>query len=362
MKSLARLRYFSLIVFAAIVFCLLHVSFHVQAESAGIAQEELLEGAVIKVLEREGDYQRLQIKVTRGSLEGEQIEVTVGKKVAKIGQPSYQVGDRVVISRAVDEQGESVFFVTDYLRRPQLVWLFIIFLILAVLVGGRQGATSLIGMAISFLIIFGLILPQISRGRDPTLVTIGSSLIIIPVTFFLSHGLNKKTAVAVLATLISLALTGLLAKWFVELTQLTGYSTDEAAFLEAVKGQQVNVKGLVLAGIIVGVLGILDDVTVAQAALVQKLREADRSLSQRELFLHSLSVGRDHIASMINTLVLVYAGASLPLLLLFINSPVSFTEVINQEIIAEEVVRTLVGSIGLILAVPITSLIASWWE
>jgi len=189
--------------------------------------------------------------------------------------------------------------------------------------------------------------------------TLGS-LLIIPLTFYLSHGFNKKTTVAVFGTLISLVLTGLLAKYFVGWARLTGFASEEAGFLQVMRPGLVSMKGLVLAGIIIGVLGVLDDITIAQAAVVEQLRQTDPNLAPEDLFWRAMRVGQDHIASMVNTLVLVYAGAALPLLLLFVDTSSPFREIINHEAIAEEIIRTLVGSIGLIAAVPITTFLAVW--
>ena len=154
-----------------------------------------------------------------------------------------------------------------------------------------------------------------------------------------------------------MVITGLLAKFFIEVAKLTGYASEEAAFLYVAK-EGVNIRGLILAGIIIGTLGVLDDITISQAAIAQQLRAANPKISRKEQFWRAMDVGRDHIASMINTLVLVYTGAALPLLLLFITNSHPFTEVINYEVIAEEIIRTLVGSIGLIAAVPITTFLA----
>jgi len=160
------------------------------------------------------------------------------------------------------------------------------------------------------------------------------------------------------STFIALVITGILANVFVEVAKLTGYASEEAGFLQVAKQGMMNIRGLLLAGIIIGTLGVLDDITVSQAAIVQQLKEISSKISPKELFSRAMNIGRDHIASMINTLVLVYTGASLPLLLLFIDSSHSFSEVINYEIIAVEIIRTLVGSIGLIAAVPITTFLA----
>jgi uncharacterized membrane protein len=242
-----------------------------------------------------------------------------------------------------------------------LLVLFIIFAILAVAVGKVWGATSILGMGFSFLVIFKFILPQIIKGSDPVTIAIFGSLFIIPVTFYLSHGLNKKTHIAIIGTLISLVITGILANIFVEVSKLTGFASEEAGFLHFDKEGAINMKGILLAGIIIGTLGILDDVTVSQSAIVYQLNDANKKLGFGQLFSRAMKVGHDHVSSMVNTLVLVYTGAAMPLLLLFINNPRPFSELINYEIIADEIVRTLVGSIGLILAVPITTFIAAYY-
>lgn len=241
-----------------------------------------------------------------------------------------------------------------------MLLLFVIFVVVAALLVGRfQGFSSLLGMGFSFLVIFKFILPQISSGKDPVQSAILGSLAIVPFTFILSHGANRKTIVAISGTIISLVIAGFLALIFVEATKLTGFSSEEAGFLQAYKGSLINIKGLLLAGIIIGLLGVLDDITVSQSAIVQELKNTDIKLRPVEIYRKAMVVGKDHIASVINTIILVYTGAALPLLILFVDNPRPFLEVVNYEVIAEEVVRTLVGSIGLILAVPITTLIAT---
>ena len=237
--------------------------------------------------------------------------------------------------------------------------LLILFVVSTIAVAKWRGILSLIGMGVSFLVIFSFILPKILSGSNPVEIAILGSLIIIPVSFFLSHGFNKKTIVAIAGTLIALIITGVLANVFVEAAKLTGFASEEAGFLQVARQGTVNIKGLLLAGIIIGVLGVLDDITISQSAIVFQLKKANEKLKFNELYKRAMNIGRDHISSMINTLVLVYTGAALPLLLLFIDNPHPFSEIANYEIIADEIVRTLVGSIGLILAVPITTVIAS---
>ena len=330
------------------------------AQGEGPAEDEVLEGRVVGVSE-DPSYQRLEVLVTRGSLVGEKVAVDVGGDVIRVGEAEYAVGDELVISHTKDFAGNDVFYVTDFVRRAPLQWLFLVFVLLVAAVGRWRGLSSLLGMGLSFLVIFKFILPQIMAGRDPVLIAILGSLLIIPLTFYLSHGLSRKTTLAVVGTLVSLMVTGLMAKYFIVAARLTGFASEEAGFLQVIKPGLVNIKGLVLAGVIIGVLGVLDDITVAQAAVVEQLRQSNPLLSAKEIFFRAMRVGQDHIASMVNTLILVYTGASLPLLLLFVDNHQPFSELVNYEMIAEEVIRALVGSIGLVLAVPLTTFLASFF-
>jgi len=339
-----------------------------QQTPSGEYQEETLEGRVTQILEekqiippggKESQlYQKLEILVTKGSLKDKKVTIESGN-LPMSNLQKYMIGNELVISYSKDFEGNDMFYITDYIRRSALFWLFLIFVIIAVVIGHWQGITSLVGMGVSFLVIFKFIIPKIYAGSDPVQIAILGSLVIIPATFLLSHGVNKKTLIAVVGTLISLIVTGILANAFVEASKLTGFASEEAGFLEAYKPGLINIKGLLLAGIIIGVLGVLDDITISQSAIVQQLKEANPKLKAGELYKKAMAVGKDHIASMVNTLILVYTGAALPLLLLFIDNPHPFSEIVNYEIIADEIVRTLVGSIGLILAVPITTVIAA---
>ncbi|MFZ3301367.1 MAG: YibE/F family protein [Microgenomates group bacterium] len=307
------------------------------------AQAVTFEGEVTKIIQEEGDYQKLEVTSNQKQeiIENGLFDTSFNIK--------YKVGDKVVITDGM---------ITDYVRRPSLFLLLAIFLILAITIAGKWGLTSIVGMAYSFYVIFVFILPMILKGYDAVVVAIIGSMFIIPVTFGLSHGINRKTINAVIGTIVSMIIVGLLSVLFVDLAKLTGFAVEEAGFLQYQLGGVINMKGILLAGIIISTLGVMDDITVSQASVVEELKKANSKLSKKDLFLRSMNVGKDHISSMVNTLVLVYAGASLPLLLLFVNNPHPFSEVINYEIIADEIVRTMVGSIGLILAVPITTYIA----
>lgn len=325
------------------IFLILSITLVLISPKSSAAYEQTIEGKVISIIEDSGDYQKLKIQSKDQIYE---IENGLFDSSSNI---KYKVGDNVVITDGM---------ITDYVRRPSLFLLLGIFLALTIVIAGKWGLTSILGMGYSFYVIFVFILPMILKGYDAVIVAVIGSIFIIPVTFSLSHGLNRKTLVAMIGTAISMIIVGLLSLWFVDLAKLTGFAVEEAGFLQYQLGDVINLKGILLAGIIISTLGVMDDITVSQSSIVEELRKANSKLSKKELFLRSMNVGKDHISSMVNTLVLVYAGSSLPLLLLFVNNPHPFLEVINYEIVADEIVRTMVGSIGLILAVPITTYIA----
>lgn len=341
-----------------LLFLFLLVTFFISLSSSRVsAQEETFEGRITKILEENGDYQKMEVEATSGSYDGQKIIVENGLYVTA-SSLKYKLGDGVVITANDLEDGSSFFVITDHVRRPVLLYLTAIFLILTILIAGKWGLASIAGMLYSFYVIFVFILPMIIKGYNPVVVTIVGSVFIVPVTFGLSHGINRKTINAMVGTITSMVFVGVLSAIFVNLAKLTGFAAEEASFLQYQLGDLIDLRGILLAGMIISSLGVMDDITVSQASVVAELRLANPKLSKRELFARSMRVGKDHIASLVNTLILVYTGASLPLLLLFVNNPHPFSEVVNYEIIAEEIIRTLVGSIGLILAVPITSYIA----
>jgi uncharacterized membrane protein len=299
--------------------------------------------------------QKVVLKTQGGktiTLEESRLPKTLGDQLQK--------GDTVIIATSVDQNGDSITYITDYKRSMRLLILVGLFVIVITVIGRWQGLTSFIGMIISFIVIIRLIVPQILGGTNPIVAALLGGIIIIPVTFFLSHGLSKKTTIGILGTLASLLITGLLALFFVSFTRLTGFAAEESSILQLYTQGALNMRDLLLGGIIIGAMGILDDITISQTSIVERLRKANQNYSPWKLYTESMIVGRDHIASLVNTLVLVYAGASLPLFVLFVNQNLALSPVINHEVIATEIVRTVVSSIGIVLAVPITSAIASW--
>jgi uncharacterized membrane protein len=272
----------------------------------------------------------------------------------------YSVNDRVLVNLTTNLDNSQEYVIVDFVRKDSLILLSVIFVILLVLIAKWKGLSSILGMIFTFFVVFVFILPHILSGDNPVLIAIIGSLVIIPVSFYLAHGLNKKTTVAIIGSIITLIIITILGSIFIKLGHLTGFSSEEAGMLSI--GQiSLNMKGILLAGIVVGALGVLDDITISQAAIVDELSNTAKLIKVKDLYSRSMVIGKDHITSMVNTLVLAYAGASLPLLLIFVNNPHPFGEIVSYEMIAEEIIRTLVGSIGLILAVPITTFIAANW-
>lgn len=319
-----------------------------------VVEKVLEDSLVIEETGNKHPYQKLLLLGTSGTYKGRTFTVENGK-YDQNGIVTYKPGDTIALTVEKNFEGKDSFTITDYVRRTPLFWLFGIFITLAVIIGGRRGATSLLGMVVTFGILFLFVLPQVSNGGDPVSITIIASLFIVPITFCLSHGFNSKTLFAIFGTFIALLITGLLSNYFVNAAHLTGFASEEAGFLDIAKHGRIDILGLLLGGIIIGLLGVLQDITISQAAIVFQLKGANEKIEFRELFVRAMDVGRDHIASMANTLILVYAGASLPLLLMFINTSVGFLDIVNYQVIAEEIVRTLIASIGLIIAVPITT-------
>jgi uncharacterized membrane protein len=257
--------------------------------------------------------------------------------------------------RLVDPQ--SIYQFADFDRRVVLLAVAVVFAGVVVLLGGWRGATALVGLIISVVILLMFVLPAILDGRSAVLVAAFGSAAIAYVTMYLAHGFGRMTTIALFGMTSALILTAVLSAIVVEMARFTGFVTEETSLLTFFEG--IDVTGLLLAGIVLGAAGALDDVTITQAATVWELKAADSSLGSTGLFRRALRVGRDHIASIVNTLLLAYAGASLPLLVLFVLARQSLGTIANSEVVAVEIVRTLVGSIGLVAAVPLTTWLAA---
>ena len=303
-------------------------------------------------------YQRLLLLVEDGSLSGSEIVVEEGT-VNIISQARlFRPGDRVYVERLVGRERD-IYYISDLARSRRLLWIAGAFAGLVLLLGRGKGLRSLLGMAFSIAVVFAFVLPQIRAGSDPVGASVAGAALLLGVSTYLVYGLNPKAHAAIVGMIVSLTLTGLLGWMFVEWARLTGLNMEESAFLVLEMGQDIHLQGLILGGIIIGALGVLDDVCIGQSSAVFELADANPALGWTELYRRSLNIGRDHVAAMVNTLVLAYVGASMPLMLALLIYSEPLMRRISREPIAVEIVRAMVGSIGLLLAVPITSLIAA---
>ncbi|WP_078973307.1 YibE/F family protein [Streptomyces sp. MMG1533] len=285
-----------------------------------------------------------------------------GRTFTEIVQPdqSRQLheGEKIVVAYEPSAPKDLQYSVTDVNRRLPMALLAGIFALAVVVVGRLRGVMALVALAISFLLLNFFVLPAILQGSNPLVVAVVGASAIMLIALYLCHGLSARTSVAVLGTLISLLLIGLLGSLFIDWAALTGNTDDNTGLIHGLY-PSIDMSGLLLAGVIIGSLGVLDDVTVTQTSAVWELHEANPSMGWRGLYRAGIRIGRDHIASVVNTLVLAYAGAALPLLLLFSIAQSSVGAVANSELVAEEIVRTLVGSIGLVASVPVTTALAA---
>ena len=337
--------------------------------SAQQAPTETVSARVVRVLE-EGvtqvgpvtqPYQRLLVELTSGPDKGRAVEVSIGVRDLNTAGQRFAPGDRIFLSVSTGPDGRQAYTLLDRDRTTPLAVLAVLFAGAIVALGRWKGLRALVGLALTFVMLIWVLIPLILRGYSPVAVAIVTSFVVFAVTLVVTHGLGRMALAALAGTSLSLILTGVLASLFVAAADLTGLADEEASFLQVVLGDRaMNPRGLLLAGMLVGALGVLDDITVSQSSLVFELRRANPFSSGWELFAAGVRVGRDHIAATVNTLVMAYAGAALPLLLLFSQLDEPLLWVLNREIIAQEVVQTLVGSLGLIAAVPLTTGFAAW--
>ncbi|MBC8331832.1 MAG: YibE/F family protein [Anaerolineae bacterium] len=325
----------------------------VRAEIVAIVEE-----GTVQVGNVEQEYQLLRVELLEGDWAGTQLEVDYGKRQTRPEGLNLDVGDRVIVSVGKNLDGYISAYFMDFVRTRPIAVLFATFVLFSVLISGWKGVRGLMGMAVSLGVIVFYIIPQILRGHDPLWVSVSGAFFLLAVTLYLVYGWTLKTHAAVLGTLLSLVITALLAGFFVDLTRLTGFGNEDALFLVQQADVQLNLRGLVLGGMLIGALGVLDDLVITQASVVFELHGLDSGLKLRELYQRAMRVGQDHVAATVNTLVLAYAGAALPMFLLFSLSGENFGFLLNLEYVAEEVVRTLVGSLGLFAAVPLTTLLS----
>lgn len=372
---------YKLFVFAVLLLFLMFPS-QVLAQTPAPPKEEFRKAEVIEIIE-EGEkllgeesltlesqgfpqsaqlYQIVKVKILEGEEEGQELIIHHGGTFAINPNQKVALGNKVVLYKSTNLEGETQYHIIDKYRIDTILILILAFFAFVLAFSRLKGFGAIIGLIFSLAVIVKFIVPQILAGKDPILISIVGSFLIMIVTIYLAHGFSKRTNVALLATFITLTASGLLAALFVNIAHLTGLGNELAYGLRFGQTGDINVKGLLLGGMIIGALGVLDDVTTTQSASVFELAKANNKLTFIELAQRGFVVGREHISSLVNTLVLAYAGVALPLFLIVVLNPSGqpLWFLLNSEAISEEVIRTLAGSFGLILAVPTTTLLAAW--
>ena len=304
-------------------------------------------------------YQVMQVEVLEGDYKGIPFQIDYGKRQVRNDNFRFAAGDEVYVE--VDKTPDNVLqaYYVDYVRSQPLLILLIAFIVSMLIMGRWKGLGSLVSLGVSMVMIIGYVIPHILAGEDPVKVSLIGSVILLAATLYLTYGWNLKTHASVVSIMVSLLITGALSVFFVYLTRLTGYGDENATYLMQFSSVQIDPRGLLLGGMIIGSLGVLDDLVTSQSAAVVEIHDANPSLGFRRTFQKAMRIGQDHVAATVNTLVLAYTGAALPLLLIFTLGNGSYSYFINSEFLAEEIVRTLVGSLGLIAAVPISTFLAT---
>lgn len=291
-------------------------------------------------------------------LEGEEVGVV---KVLENDIMILAPGDTIYVNRLEAIDGSEFITFKDVERRPQLLFISLLLIGIIIIFAGWQGVRAIGSLLLSIVAIITILVPALLAGYSPALVSLGVAAVILSVTLFFTHGIRPHVVIAYIGTMSAVFVTCLLAWWSVGFLRLSGFSSDASVYLNFSTGGTLDITGLLLGSIIIGLLGVLDDVSITQASVVQELRRANRELPWQQLYARAVRVGRDHVGSLVNTLALAYVGAALPLVLLYARSDASWLVSLNQEVIAAEILRIVVGSIGLVLAVPFTTLVAAWY-
>lgn len=330
---------------------------------------KILEEKEVTVLDEKGNQEKLKrqalkLRGLNGSYKNKEFAVNLLDDQNSLNKAVYKVWDEVLVMSSVDERGKGVFFITDFVRTNVLFWLFIVFVISVLAVGRLKGLRSLVSLALTFLVLIKFIIPRILAGSDPVLITVIGSIAILVIVIYLTEGLSVKSHITSASIFLSLLFTVYLSWLLIYLANLSGLSNEEAGFIVNLGARSLNLQGVLLAGIIIGTLGALDDIIISQVATVEELNLANPNQSRAQIMKKALNVGVSHISAMSNTLFLAYAGASLPLLILFVSGQSAFASwdaAINNEMLATEIIRTLAGTIGMVLSVPLATIISVWW-
>ena len=331
------------------------------SENSKARVEEIIEEGEVALGDTVQRYQVARVELLEGDYKGIVMEMDYGRRQILSNNVYLQPGDQILVTVGSRPDGVLTVYFADFVRINSILWMVAIFIVTILALSRWKGLRSLLSMALSLAIIIGYIIPHILAGEGPLRVSITGAIVLLMVTLYLTYGWNLKTHAAVLGMVIVLLLTGALAALFVYTTRLTGSGDENALFLMQMLNTQINLRGLLLGGMIIGALGVLDDLVTTQSSAVFELHHINPGLGFKELFRSVMRIGQDHVAATVNTLVLAYAGAALPMLLMFSLGRGDYGTFVNYEFVAEEIVRTIVGSLGLIAAVPLTTAIATFF-
>lgn len=348
------------------VLVLLNVWMPMSAYAQSVHQEldETVRARVTRVLEERTvtlaetniptTLQTVEARLLTGSREGEIVQF-------ENDFAPLEVDDAIYLNLLTTFEGDEYITMQDFDRRGILLLLGVGFVVLFVGLAGRKGVRALFSLGLSISALFFVLVPLILAGYSPLLVTIGVAGLVLAAAIFITHGRSAPALIAFCGTFIAVVVTSFIAFIVVHAAHFNGFGNDAAVYLNVSTQGSIDLVALLLAGIIIGMLGVLDDVAVTQAAVAEELKHANPRYRFRDLYRRALRVGRDHMASLVNTLAFAYVGVSLPLILLLAKTDSSRTMLLNQELVADELIRIMLGSIGVILAVPLTTAIAAWW-
>lgn len=303
--------------------------------------------------------QRAKIKIINGNEKNKVVNVIYDPQNTK--DLRLNTGDLVIVVKQIENNNKAYYYINDKYRLPYLELAVLAFIIFSILVVGKKGIRGIIGFLFSIAVIFSYVVPQILKGSDPLEICFIASIIILFLSTYVAHGFSKNTTIAVISTFISLCITYFVSKFLFNTNFISGYGNSEAVDLRFSTTSIINVKNLLLGGIMIGTVGALNDVTTTQSATIHEIHDLFPEISFIELLSRSFNIGREHTISIINTLVLAYAGASLASFIFFMYNPQKwpYWVILNNEYTAEEIIKTIAGTFGLLLAVPIATILGS---
>lgn len=359
-----------ILLIALLLFALIKTPAFAQSSLPQAPKQEFFKGIVVQVVEQgektiqgyKNYYQTLRVQIIDGTAKGKFTIIENGKDAQITKDQLVAKNQQIIVAKTIYPTGQTTYSIYDYYRLNSLILFIIIFFVAVLIIAGIKGLGSTLGMAVSLGIVIFYIIPEILKGNDPLTITLIGSFFILLITTYLAHGVSKKTTIALISTLISLFLTAGLAIAAVKFNNITGLGNEDSFALSLGPTNIIDIRGLFLSGIIISTLGALNDITTTQSATILELKIANPKLKFMALFEKGLSVGKEHIASLVNTLILAYVGSSFAVFIFLVLNPahLPYWVILNNEIVSDEVVKIIAGSIGLLLSVPIVTLLASY--